>query len=113
MRLALIVFTLLLSGSYISFAQQDATPLLAPPEPPAPLLILHVDGETIELDPDKREVPDLESLDPKAMTSIQVLSGSDATLHYGNKGRNGVIIIEFKPYYILPPQLRGKEGDGK
>jgi len=47
------------------------------------------------------------------MNSIEFLDAADATLQYGNKGRNGVIIIQFKENYILPPSLKSKVGNGK
>ncbi|MEJ7645145.1 MAG: hypothetical protein WKF87_11160 [Chryseolinea sp.] len=118
MKLALFIVVLML-GSFISNAQDafavppSASSTTVNPQIPSPLLVLMVAGETIELDPDVNEVPDVESLDPNWMNSIEFLDAADATLQYGNKGRNGVIIIQFKENYILPPSLKSKVGNGK
>jgi len=118
MKLALFIVVLVL-GSQICNAQDSfAVPPPAQssnsePQIPAPLLVLRLDGETIELDPDVNEVPDIESLDPNWMSSIEFLDATDANLRYGHKGRNGVIIIQFKENYVLPPSLKLKVTDGK
>jgi len=117
MKLALII--VLISGSSFCYAQDAfSVPPSAPssdisPPIPAPLLVLRIDGETIELDPDTNEVPDVESLDSNSMTSIEFVDAVDATLQYGHKGRNGVIIIQFKDNYVLPASLRLKARDGR
>ena len=82
-------------------------------EPPEMLLIVHVDGKEIEFDAEQKEKLEMESLNPEWISSIQILSGNEATLHYGPKGRDGVIIIELKDYYLLPPQLQKIVEDGE
>jgi len=115
----LAFFIVLVLGSSICHAQDAfSVPPSAPSSDiaspiPAPLLVLRVAGETIELDPDTNEVPDVESLDPNWMSSIEFLDAEDAALQYGHKGRNGVIIIHFRENYILPPSLKLKVQDGK
>lgn len=103
--------------SYAGFAQNTSTdPGILPlttAEPPEMLLIVHVDGKEIEFDAEQKEKLEMESLNPEWITSIQVLSGSEATLHYGPKGRDGVIIIELKDYYLLPPRLQKIVEDGE
>ncbi len=83
------------------------------PKVPSPLLILHVDGKVIEVDPDKTDVPEFESLvDARWVSSVEMVTGSEATMMYGDKGRNGVLIINFKENYILPLALQPKEKEG-
>ncbi|HTE30218.1 MAG TPA: hypothetical protein VK666_07580 [Chryseolinea sp.] len=114
MKSALILVALLASG-YLCNAQLDVSTQQQAQfqlrEPPAPLFILHVDGETIEVDPAVN--PDMESFDPQWIRSIEIITGTDATLNYGEKGRNGVIIIDFKENYILPIHPKIKDGDGR
>jgi hypothetical protein len=117
MKLAL--FIVLVVGSSICYAQnansdpQSALLSETPPPIPAPLLVLRIAGETIELDPDSNDVPDVESLDSNWMSSIEFVDAVDASLQYGHKGRNGVIIIQFKDNYIPPASLKFKVRDGR
>jgi hypothetical protein len=113
MKSALILVALLASGYLCTAQNVSSTPgaQFQLREPPAPLFILHVDGETIELDPAIN--PDIESFDPQWIRSIEIITGTDATLIYGEKGRNGVMIIDFKKNYILPKNRKTKDGDGR
>jgi len=45
---------------------------------------------------DGKEVSDIQNLDPKSIESISVLKDKTATEIYGEKGKNGVVIIELK-----------------
>jgi hypothetical protein len=82
-------------------------------EPPEMLLILQVDGREIECDARQKQELEIESLNPEWIRSVQVLSGSEATLYYGTKGRDGVIIIQLKDSDLLPPQVQKIVEDGK
>ena len=88
-------------------------PFVAPPEPPPPLFILNVDGKTVEIDPDVNKTPVDDLLDSDAINSIEFMTGDEGLMRYGHKGRNGVIIVNFKEYSVLPPGLLVKDGDGE
>jgi hypothetical protein len=89
-------------------------PFVAPPEPPPPLFIINIDGKTLEIDPDVHKIPVDDLLDQNAINSIQIISGDEGEMRYGHKGRNGVIIVNYKEYSVLPAAfLQIKDGDGE
>jgi hypothetical protein len=95
----------------ISAAEQAAVRVTS--QPPNPLLVLHADNKTIVLDPEVHDMPAFESrVDARWVQSIEMLSGDEAYSRYGNRGRNGVIIIEFKPNYIFPLDFPEPVKDG-
>lgn len=103
--------------SFICLAQDPQAEAAIVPvttsEPPEMLLILQVDGKEIECDARQKQELEIESLNPEWITSVQVLSGSEATLYYGPKGRDGVIIIQLKQSDLLPPQVQRIVDDGE
>lgn len=84
-----------------------------PSEPPEFLLVLKVDNKTLIVDPETHDMPAFESaVDARYVQSIEMLTGEDALNRFGLKGRNGVIIIQFKPNYILPLGLEEAAREG-
>ncbi|MEO8475312.1 MAG: hypothetical protein ABI477_24125 [Chryseolinea sp.] len=101
------------SGASMTFSVQEK-PFVAPPEPPTPLFIINIDGKTLEIDPDVNKIPVDDLLDQNAINSIQIISGDEGEMRYGHKGRNGVIIVNYKEFSILPAAfLQIKDGDGE
>jgi hypothetical protein len=75
------------------------------------LFVLKVDNKSFEVDPRKNEKLDLASIDPTAIESISVLKGLDAKDTHGNNRQNGVIIISFRNFNVLPKALQTKFSD--
>jgi hypothetical protein len=67
----------------------------------SPLYILKAGDKMVELDPKKNEVIDLETIDNNWVTSIDILNAESALEVFGEKGSNGVVIVNFKKNYIL------------
>lgn len=85
-----------------------------PPPPPEFLLVLKSDDKTVILDPETHDMPSIESaVDTRWVQSIEMITGEDAFSRYGIKGRNGVIIIQFKPNYVFPLGLSEAVKDGE
>jgi hypothetical protein len=42
-----------------------------------------------------------------------MITGEEAYTKYGSKGKNGVIVIQFKPNYILPLAMPEGVKDGE
>ena len=85
-----------------------------PPAPPEFLLVLQADNKTVILDPETHDMPALESaVDSRWVQSIEMITGEEALSRYGSKGRNGVIIIQFKPNYVFPLTLPEALKDGE
>ena len=57
-----------------------------------PLYTINLDGKTISLG----KFGTLENIDPNWISSISVLKGQSAYSLYGNKGKDGVVIIDLK-----------------
>ncbi|MGC3943972.1 MAG: hypothetical protein QM762_05460 [Chryseolinea sp.] len=116
---------ILLAGFFACVAQlacaQDnniaVSDVLITPPPSAPpefLLVLRTDDKTVIVDPETNDMPAVESaVDTRWVQSIEMLTGEDALSRYGLKGRNGVIIIQFKPNYVLPLGLPEAVKDGE
>ena len=96
-------------------AASDA--LIVPPPPSAPpefLLVLRTDDKTVIIDPETHDMPSVESsVDTQWVQSIEMITGEEALSRYGLKGRNGVIIIQFKPNYVFPLGLPEAVKDGE
>jgi hypothetical protein len=75
------------------------------------LFVLKVDNKSFEVDPRKNEKLDFASIDPTAIESISVLKGLDAKDTHGNNRQNGVIIISFRNFNVLPKALQTKFSD--
>jgi len=85
-----------------------------PPAPPEFLLVLQADDKTVILDPETHDMPAVESaVDSQWVQSIEMITGEEALSRYGLKGRNGVIIIQFKPNYVFPLGLPEAVKDGE
>jgi hypothetical protein len=85
-----------------------------PPAPPEFLLVLKADDKTLILDPETHDMPSMESaVDTRWVQSIEMITGDEALSRYGNKGKNGVIIIQFKPNYVFPLSLPEAVKDGE
>lgn len=50
------------------------------------------------------QVFDVQSIDPKNIESLEVLKGETATVRFGDKGKNGVIVFTLKKYPEKAPQ---------
>jgi hypothetical protein len=76
------------------------------PGPTAALLVLDVGNR--KLVPAKGEEVSVESFNTRWLQSISVLKGKDATDLCGDKGKNGVIVLVFKDYDLVPQALQSK-----
>jgi|GEM_PF-1808786 len=82
--------------------------------PPEFLLVLRSDDKTVIVDPELHDMPSVESaVDTRWVQSVEMITGEEALSRYGLKGRNGVIIIQFKPNYIFPLGLPEAVQDGE
>jgi hypothetical protein len=72
----------------------------------AALLVLDVGNR--KLMAAKGEEVKVESFDTRWLQSISVLKGKDATDLYGDKAKNGVIVLVFKDYDLVPKTLQSK-----
>jgi hypothetical protein len=52
---------------------------------------------------DGKEVDEINSINPNEIASISVLKNESATKKYGDKGKNGVIIVKLKEGIVFPP----------
>ena len=61
-------------------------------------VVIRLRGDTISplILVDGEEVPSIDEIKPKDIESISVLKDNSATTKYGDKGKNGVIIITTK-----------------
>ncbi|MFA9391175.1 MAG: TonB family protein [Prolixibacteraceae bacterium] len=95
---------------------------MAPPPPPPPtsgITIKSKDGKEplIVIDGEIKKV-DLNQMDPNSIEKVEALKDEAATKLYGDKGKNGVILITTKNSKIAPPppapsnslEFRSKEG---
>ena len=111
-----------LAGVFACVAQlacaQDegsSTAIVGPPSssPPEFLLVLKTVNKTLIVDPEKHDMMAYESsVDTNWVQSIEMISGEEAVSRFGFQGRNGAIIIQFKPEYVLPlglPEASGTE----
>lgn len=111
------MFALLLAagGAYAQDAHSEdflITP--APSEPPEFLLVLETAQRTFIIDPEVQDMVAFESaVDVSSVEAIEMISGEEGITRFGLKGRNGVIIIQFKPDYTLPSALTDAVTDGE
>jgi hypothetical protein len=102
-----ILCLILLATTQFCFAQEaSASKELKPikfelPVAPSPLYVLKAGDKTVEIDAERNEALDFESLDKHYVQSIQVLQGVDAKERYGERAANGAVVILFKDSYIL------------
>jgi hypothetical protein len=104
MKSLFVFFFLLYSAA--AFAQTESQNKSVTTVPsPAPLYVLKADDKVAEIDPEKNKEFSVNSLKPDWIESVDVLTGDKARAEFGEKGRNGVIIIQFKSYYILSKEV--------
>jgi hypothetical protein len=92
------------------------TELQVPPPsaPPEFLLVLRTGDKTVIVDPETNDMPSVESsVDASWVQSVEMITGDEALSRFGLKGRNGVIIIQFKPNYVFPLGLPEAVNDGE
>jgi len=87
---------------------------MAPPPPPPPFELRGKNGEKplIVVDGKVSNV-DVNSIDPNTIDRIEVLKDQSATATYGDKGKDGVILITTKKENAPPPPpsaIRSKDG---
>ncbi len=73
-----------------------------------PLYVLKSNKKTLVVDANKDETIDLKSINSNDIESINILKGEDAKKQYGERGANGVVIIQFKSHYILTDAMYKK-----
>jgi hypothetical protein len=78
-----------------------------------PLYVLKADDKTVEIDPAKNEGFKMEMLDSDWIKSVEVLTAESALQEYGTRGQNGVVIVQFKSYYILSKEVHALFEPGK
>lgn len=71
-----------------------------PPEP-QPLLVLKIDNEVTVLYPDQYEAPELNSINSDWLKSIEMIGPDESKKLYGDHGRDGAIVLEFKEGILL------------
>lgn len=72
------------------------------------LFVLKAGTKSYQSKANKEDEISLESLDARWVESISVLKGNDALALYGEKGRDGVVIIRLKDHTAIPQALRNK-----
>jgi TonB family protein len=88
----------------IGYANNQMAPPPPPPLPPPPFELRGKNGEKplIVVDGKVSNV-DVNSIDPNTIYSIEVLKDQSATAVYGDKGKDGVILITTKKNIAPPP----------
>ena len=114
----IIIVTVLTIGHKLCFGQVDQTKkelekIQIKSTQDSPFYVLKVDDKLLEFDSMKNEKLDLEIIDTNSIESISVLKANEATDKYGDKGRNGVVIITFKDFDLLSKELQIKFTDSK
>lgn len=114
---AVIVLAVLTIAQHWCFEQVEPSKsetgpvrIIYPPDL-SPLFVLTVGDKSVEFDPKANEVLDLQSIDPTAIESISVLKNGEATAQYGDKGRNGVVLISLRSAKRLSNELQLKFSD--
>lgn len=82
----------LTTKNYQHVALKDPIRLFDPGSPATPLCIL--DGKEVSVD-------SVNKLDPQAIQSVTVLKSNEHTRAYGEKGKNGVVIITLKKEVVI------------
>lgn len=65
------------------------------------LFVLRSDYKTVELDPKKNEFFDVQAIDARQIKYVAVLKKREAMKLYGEKGSDGVVIVQFADDYIF------------
>jgi hypothetical protein len=74
-----------------------------------PLYIVKIDDDMYELLPSDDGTDNLKFLDSSQIESVDVYKGDDAVDKFGDKGKNGVLVIQLKYHREedLPDSLKG------
>lgn len=101
-----LLLTMLVAATHVCFAQIDSTRqhdtfVFKPTPIYGPLYVLKSDDRTMELDPKKNEVFDPKSIDSKWVKMITVLNVAEAMQRYGERGANGVVVLQLVDNYIF------------
>jgi TonB-dependent Receptor Plug Domain len=75
---------------------------------PNPLLV--IDGKIMESKSSEDYNKNLNSIDPNDIASMDVVKGKSAETQYGEKGKDGVIVITSKKYKIFQEKQKNTEG---
>lgn len=114
-----ILLSLLMSIGQFGFAQTDKgtrtteTTQFKPTPSLGPLVILKSDDRSLELDPKNNEAFDFDAIDQKWIKSITVLKDEKARDAYGDRGENGVMIIQLVDNFIFskPALIKFRTGN--
>jgi hypothetical protein len=113
----LLLIVILALGTQFCFAQADPASKerlarfeFRPATHANPLVILKSDQRMMEVAPKENEVFDMESIDKKWVKSIRVLNGQEAKNTYGDRGSNGVLIVQLVDNYIFTKPIYKKIG---
>ena len=77
------------------------------------LYVLKSDLRSLELDPKKNEIFNVKSIDSRDVRFVTVLNRREGRKLYGEKGSNGVIIVQLADYYDLSKENLLKTGINK
>jgi TonB-dependent Receptor Plug Domain len=73
-----------------------------------PLLV--IDGKIMESKSSEDYNKNLNSIDPNDIASIDVVKGKSAETQYGEKGKDGVVVITSKKYKAAQEKSKNTEG---
>lgn len=113
LKTLLLVFFVTLA--HAGLAQKDSSQTSVPfvfklSSSRTPLVILKSDKRTMELDPRNDEIFDMKSIAAKWVKSITVLKDQNAKDIYGERGANGVLIVQLVDNYVFSKALNKKIG---
>jgi TonB-dependent SusC/RagA subfamily outer membrane receptor len=110
-----LVFTCI---GFLGFSQNEPSKikLVQPATPknmvikakPNPLLV--IDGKIMESQNSEDYNKKLNSIDPNDIASMDVIKGKSAEAQYGEKGKDGVIVITSKKYKTFQEKQKNTEG---
>jgi TonB-dependent Receptor Plug Domain len=75
---------------------------------PNPLLV--IDGKIMESKSSEDYNKNLNSIDPNDIASMDVVKGKSAETQYGEKGKDGVVVITSKKYKIFQEKQKNTKG---
>jgi hypothetical protein len=102
----IILSALLVISSLQSKAQEkDAMPQIEN-KALSVLIVIKSDAKTVEIDNRLENKVDLDDIDPNHITTISVLKDNEAIEQYGEKARDGVIVIHLRDYASLPDKTK-------
>ena len=108
----ILLTALVLIGPDICFGQEDLSrhqPTVIPHRPAkSAIYVLKVDNKSLVLMPGQNEDITLKSFDADWIQSISIQKGKNMIDIYGKDARNGVVIITFRDFKIIPRELQDK-----